>query len=111
MTELQKEHPEVKVCYLNVFTIRSEEEFYPLFARTVLQASGEDPESEISTALDLLDLPEQIAQKRNIRLIVCRDEFQNLEKLKTYGDLEKKMPGGFVFIDPIFERWFVSRYL
>jgi hypothetical protein len=91
MGELQKEHPDVKVCYLNVFTVRSEEEFYRLFARTVLQTTGESWKFGISETLDSLDLPEQIAEEKNIRLIVCIDEFQNLEKLRDYENLEKKM--------------------
>jgi hypothetical protein len=88
MTELQKEHSDVKVCYINVFTIRSEAEFYRFFAQNVLQATGESWESGTATTLDLLDLPEQIALKKNIRLIVCIDEFQNLEKLRAYENLE-----------------------
>jgi hypothetical protein len=91
MTELQKEHPEVKVCYLNVFAICNEAEFYSLFVRNVLQATGENLESKMAATSDLLGLPEQIAQTKNIKLIVCIDEFQNLEKLRTYEDLENKM--------------------
>jgi hypothetical protein len=89
MTELQKEHSDVKVCYLNVFTIRAKEEFYQLFVRTVLQVTGESRKP--GTTLDLLDLPEQIAREKNLRLIVCIDEFQNLEKLRDYEDLENEM--------------------
>jgi hypothetical protein len=38
-----------------------------------------------------LNLPEVIAQKRNIRFVVCLDEFQNLATFPDYEGLEKRM--------------------
>ncbi|MDY3979312.1 MAG: ATP-binding protein [Tidjanibacter sp.] len=62
---------------------------------------GTDPMNEFSLGLDfkavkeneldILNLPEKIAQKRGIRIIVCIDEFQNLANLRVYADLERKM--------------------
>jgi len=125
MAELEKENSGVKVCFIDAFTIKSEEEFYQTFAREVIKAVGSKWETWISTAkkflaalspkisigadpmtdfsvglewktmkeneLELLNLPEKIAQAKKIRLIICIDEFQNLAKLKNYDSLEQKM--------------------
>jgi len=125
MTELLKERTDVKVCYIDAFPIRSEEQFYQTFAREIIKATSNSWEAWISTAkeylkalspkisigadpmtdfsvglelrpmkeneLDLLNLPEKIAQDKGIKIIVCIDEFQNLAGLKTYEVLESKM--------------------
>jgi AAA+ ATPase superfamily predicted ATPase len=125
MVELQNENKNIKVCYIDAFTILSEEEFYQAFARETVKSTGNAWKSWISTAkeylkalsprisigsdpvydfsigfelraikdneLDLLNLPERIAQSKNIRLIVCIDEFQQLAKLKNYEAMEQKM--------------------
>jgi hypothetical protein len=125
MTELQEEQTNVKVCYIDAFTILSEEDFYQSFAREIIKSTGNKWESWVLNAkkylkalsprisigsdpmydfsiglelsaikeneLELLDLPEKIAQTKKIQLIVCIDEFQNLAKLKNYENLEQKM--------------------
>ena len=40
MKELVEERPDVRVCFLDVFTVRSEEEFYQLFAKEVIKCYG-----------------------------------------------------------------------
>lgn len=42
-------------------------------------------------ALEILDLPEILAQKKNIKFIICIDEFQNLSQYSGYEVFEKKM--------------------
>jgi len=125
MTELQREQQDVKVCFIDAFTILTEEDFYQSFVREVIKATGNRWELWMSTAkkylkalsprisigsdpmydfsiglelatikdneLELLNLPEKIAQSKKIQLIVCIDEFQNLAKLKNYEALEQKM--------------------
>jgi AAA+ ATPase superfamily predicted ATPase len=125
MTELEKEKLNIKVCFIDAYTIKSEEEFYQTFARELIKTVGNKWETWISTAkkflmafspkisigsdpmidfsislewkiikeneLELLNLPEKIAQTKKIRLVVCIDEFQNLAKLKNYEALEQKM--------------------
>ncbi len=125
MKELAGEHDDVRICYIDAFTIRSEEEFYQVFAREIVKATSSSWETWITTAkeylkalspkisigadpvtdfsislevrpmkeneLELLDLPEKIAQGKGIRIIVCIDEFQNLANLKTYEALESRM--------------------
>lgn len=62
---------------------------------------GVDPVTDFSLSFDwqelkrhkdeILNLPEQIAKKKNIRFIVCLDEFQQLANFSDYENLEKRM--------------------
>src|SRR4030095_70066 len=62
---------------------------------------GTDPYSEFSLSFDLeelkkhsdeiLNLPEVLATKKGVKLIICLDEFQNLAFFPEYELLEKKM--------------------
>lgn len=61
---------------------------------------GPDPLNEFSLSFDIdnsdderdvLALPEKIAEKKGIQVIVCIDEFQKLAKLNDYGHLEEMM--------------------
>jgi len=125
MTELVKEQSDIKTCFIDAFSIKSEDEFYQSFALAVIKAVNSKWEMWISTAkkylaafspkisigadpmtdfsiglerrvikeneLELLNLPERIAQAKNIKIVVCIDEFQNLAKLKEFDSLEQKM--------------------
>jgi AAA+ ATPase superfamily predicted ATPase len=125
MTEIQKENADIKVCFIDAFTIKSEEEFYQILAREVIKSDskkweiwistakkflmalspkisiGSDPMTDFSVGLEwkaikeneleLLNLPEKIAQAKKIHIVICIDEFQNLAKLKDFELLEQKM--------------------
>jgi len=62
---------------------------------------GADPGNDFSLSFDwvelkkhrneILNLPEVIGRKNNIRFIICLDEFQNLSNFKNYELLEKRM--------------------
>jgi hypothetical protein len=62
---------------------------------------GSDPYTNFSLSFNLdelrkhkeeiLDLPEKIAQQKNIKIIIALDEFQNLASFDSYDILEKKM--------------------
>lgn len=54
MKELMHEHTDVRVCFLDVFTVRSEEEFYQSFAREIIKATSSSWESWISNAKEFL---------------------------------------------------------
>lgn len=54
MTELINEHSDVKVCYIDAFTIRSEEEFYQVFAKEIVKSTSNSWESWIITAKEYL---------------------------------------------------------
>ena len=62
---------------------------------------GVDPNSDFSLSFDwkelnqnleeVLNLPETIAKSKNIKFIICLDEFQNLASYKNYINFEKKL--------------------
>ena len=62
---------------------------------------GVDPNTDFSLSFDwkelkkhsgeILNLPETIAQKKGIKIIICLDEFQNLSSLTNFLNFEKKM--------------------
>ncbi len=64
-------------------------------------STGSDTENDFTIELEqnltkgnetyILDLPERIADKTGMRIIVCVDEFQNLARLKEFPDLEYKI--------------------
>ena len=125
MEELQEEDKEVRVCYIDAFSIGSEAEFYRTFASQVIACASNKLEKRIQDAkkfltgvvpqvvikddvtnfmafdvkfvpqeqdkMDILRLPETLAQTKKIKIIVCIDEFQQLAKLPEYKNMEGKM--------------------
>ena len=125
MEELKNENHNVKVCYIDAFSINSEAEFYRTFASKVMSCaysrldkglesakkllSGVVPQLVFKDTLnefltidmkfkphekdkmEILNLPERIAEQRNIRIIICIDEFQHFANFKEYADMEGKM--------------------
>lgn len=123
--ELQQENKQVRVCYIDAFSIASEAEFYRTFASKVIACSSSKMEKRMQDAkkfltgvipqivikddvtnfmafdikfipqerdkMDILQLPEIIAKEKNIHIIVCIDEFQQLANLPEYKDMEGKM--------------------
>jgi hypothetical protein len=103
----------IRFCFVDMYKVRDEEEFYGLFASSLIKSTssrfdewvqsvksflgnlvpritlGGDPQTEFSLSFDyrgqvkdfeeVFDLPEKLAKKYDVKLIVCLDEFQNLE--------------------------------
>jgi hypothetical protein len=79
--------------------IKSGKEFFKLLVPKL--SVGMDPATDFSLSFDwtelkkhkdeILNLPETIAQKKNIRFVICLDEFQNLSNYDGYEVLEKRM--------------------
>lgn len=122
---LAKKNKRVKICHIDLFSIRSEQEFYEQFANSVISASatkweeriqhvrlflknivpkigfGVDPDAEISLKLDweqvsknpseILQLPERISKQKNIKMVVCIDEFQNIAHFDNPLAFQKKL--------------------
>lgn len=115
----------LKIVYLDIFTCRSNREFYDAFAAAVLKQTaskldelienartflsrisprftiGPDPMSDFSVSLELnaksddvdeiLTLPERIAQKKGVRIVVCIDEFQQIAEFKDSKTFQKRL--------------------
>ena len=54
MNELEKEQPDIKVCFIDAYTIKSEEDFYQTFARELIKTVSNKWETWISTAKKFL---------------------------------------------------------
>jgi len=125
MDELQNEAKDVRVCFIDAFSIGSEAEFYRTFASQVIACASTKLERRIQDAkkfltgvvpqlvikddvtnfmafdikfipqeqdkMDILRLPEKLALAKNIRIVVCIDEFQQLANLPDYKNMEGKM--------------------
>ena len=125
MDELQNEAKDVRVCFIDAFSIGSEAEFYRTFASQVIACASTKLERRIQDAkkfltgvvpqlvikddvtnfmafdikfipqeqdkMDILRLPEKLALAKNIRIVVCIDEFQQLANLPDYKKMEGKM--------------------
>lgn len=125
MEELQNEAKDVRVCFIDAFSIGSEAEFYRTFASQVIACASTKMERRIQDAkkfltgvvpqvvikddvtnfmafdvkfvpqeqdkMDILRLPETLAVAKNIRIVVCIDEFQQLANLPDYKNMEGKM--------------------
>lgn len=125
MEELQNEAKDVRVCFIDAFSIGSEAEFYRTFASQVIACASTKMERRIQDAkkfltgvvpqlvikddvtnfmafdvkfvpqeqdkMDILRLPETLAVAKNIRIVVCIDEFQQLANLPDYKKMEGKM--------------------
>lgn len=108
---LQKKDRALRFCFLDLFNVRTEHEFYAQLSKEVLRISyskweeriakakkffkqvtpkfnfGIDPVNDFSISFDwdevnkspdeILNLPEMVSKEKNIKLVVCIDEFQN----------------------------------
>ena len=115
----------LKIVYLDIFSCRSDGDFYNAFAAGVLKQTsskwdewvenaklflsrisprislGPDPMSDFSISLELnpksddideiLQLPEKIAQKKGINIVVCIDEFQQIAEFKDSKMFQKRL--------------------
>ncbi len=115
----------LKVVYLDIFSCRSDKDFYAAFASAVLKQTsskweellenaklflsrisskislGPDPMTDFSVSLELnpksddineiLQLPEKIAQKKDINIVVCIDEFQQIAEFKDSKTFQKRL--------------------
>lgn len=121
----QEQNKKNRVCFIDMFSIRSEEEFYTVLAKEVIKVSSskwEDwindsktffkqiipkfsissgQETDLSLSLDwddakqhkdeILNLAENIAIAKGIKITICIDEFQNLNSFKDSQSFEKSL--------------------
>ncbi len=115
----------LKVVYLDIFSCRSEQDFYDAFTSAILRQTsskidewlenaktslsrispkfsiGTDPLTDFSVSLelnprnedidDILQLPEKIAQKKGINIVICIDEFQQIGEFKDSKTFQKRL--------------------
>lgn len=115
----------LKIVYLDIFSCRTDKEFYDVFAEAVLKQTsskfdelmenaklflsrispkftiGSDPMTDFSMTLELnqksndideiLQLPEKIAQKKGVSIVICIDEFQQIAEFKDSKTFQKRL--------------------
>lgn len=120
-----KKDIKLRFVFIDLYNVRSEEEFYILLAKHILLASSSrmeelidkagkfmgklipklsfstEPNSDFNISFDwesvkkdpddILNLPENLAKEKNIKFVICIDEFQNIS---SFGDtlvIQKKL--------------------
>ncbi|MBO6168408.1 MAG: ATPase [Bacteroidales bacterium] len=114
----QSEKKNLRICYIDIFNVRTEEEFYEKLAAEILRSTSSfldevvanakrflsrlipvitagDPINSVGisfktqdvkmSADEILDLAENIAKEKNLELVICIDEFQ---QIANFGDSE-----------------------
>ncbi len=116
---------ELRIGVVDLFSVRTEQQFLKLFAREAIKATstkweewgdsvrtfirtaipklvfGSQPGAEVELELNWADkkidpleiynLPEIIAQKQNIRVVMCLDEFQNIAHFSDALSVQQQM--------------------
>ena len=124
-TIAQSEDKRLRVCTVDLFNVKTEEQFYTVFARSIISGTasrwdeavenakrffsrlvpritiGANPMPEISLDFDweemrknpdeILNLPERIAEAKDIKLMVCIDEFQNIAEFNDPLFFQRKL--------------------
>ncbi|MBA3899234.1 MAG: ATP-binding protein [Bacteroidetes bacterium] len=121
----RKKNKNIRFCFIDLYNVKSDEEFYNLLAMEVLKASSTkieeiaslaakflkqiiprisiNPEagSDISLGfewrqlkkhpIEIINLAEEIAREKNLKFIICIDEFQNIGFFEDPLQLQKKL--------------------
>lgn len=95
MTELQEEHKEVHVCYIDAFSISSEAEFYRVFASQVIACASSKIDRWIADAKkfltgvvpDCCQRPDK--QLHGLRPQICSRGTRQTDDPATSGDIGK----------------------
>jgi len=122
---LNSQDSTIKWCFIDMFTVRNEEDFCQTFSTEIIKATstkwqdwqkiankilgslspeiviGVNPNIDFkikmnwqtikSNKKELLNLPEKIAQKLGLKIIVCLDEFQNIHTFSNSESFEKEL--------------------
>jgi len=120
-----RENKSHHVCFLDLFNVRTEQEFYNYFAKEVIKSTSTkwqewaetakrflshlkltlkfstDPASDFDLGLDytdskqdfkeVLNLGEQIAKEKKLKLLICIDEFQSIAGFDNHEEFQRKL--------------------
>ena len=97
---------EIRIVHLDIFSCRNEYDFLNIFASAVLKQTSshfeelmQDARGFLSLGItsrthqpeEVLNLPEQIARKKGIHIIMCIDEFQQVGEFPDSLYVQKRM--------------------
>ena len=124
VAEQMKDRSDIRIVRMDVFSVRTPEDFFRLFATEIIKQTATrteewmenakrflsslvpiitmsaDPMNPVSFSLksvvsnygeEVLTLPERIAKEKNIHIIICIDEFQQIGELNDSITFQKKL--------------------
>ena len=123
--KIKQKNKKIVFCFIDLYNVRSENEFLELFSSTIIKAVSNsfedavrnvknifkqlipsisvspDVNAEIELSFnwknlqknisEVLDLPEKLAIEKNIQIVVCVDEFQNISFMEDGIAFQKKL--------------------
>ena len=123
--KIKQKNKKIVFCFIDLYNVRSENEFLELFSSTIIKAVSNsfedavrnvknifkqlipsisvspDAHAEIELSFnwknlqknisEVLDLPEKLAIEKNIQIVVCVDEFQNISFMEDGIAFQKKL--------------------
>ena len=123
--KIKQRNKKIVFCFVDLYNVRSENEFLELFSSTIIKAVSNsfedavrnvknifkqlipsisvspDANAEIELSFnwknlqknisEVLDLPEKLAIEKNIQIVVCVDEFQNISFMEDGIAFQKKL--------------------
>lgn len=122
---MSKAHKQYRFAYIDLFSIRTENEFYEAYAREVIKCTSTkwnewaanasfflknitpkisisaDRQHEMDLTFDIkdirksydsiLNLPAKIAKEKNLKIVICIDEFQNITSFADHAAFQKRL--------------------
>ena len=123
--KIKQKNKKIVFCFVDLYNVRSENEFLELFSSTIIKAVSNsfedavrnvknifkqlipsisvspDANAEIELSFnwknlqknisEVLDLPEKLAIEKNIQIVICVDEFQNISFMEDGIAFQKKL--------------------
>lgn len=122
---MNKAHKQYRFAYIDLFSVRTENEFYEAYAREIIKCTSNkwnewannaalflknitpkisisaDKQHEMDLTFDLkdikksydsiLNLPARIAKEKNLKIVICIDEFQNITSFADHTSFQKRL--------------------
>jgi len=87
----------IRFAYVDFSNLRTAEDFLDMYSREIVGCSTSKKDERVSwntayrTNEDIINLPEMIARKKGIKIVVCIDEFQNIARLRNHSSFEQEL--------------------
>lgn len=87
----------VKFAFIDFTNIRTVDDFLEKYSREIIRSSISKKEEIVNwngaykTKDEIINLPETIARKKGIKIVVCIDEFQNFARLRENISFEQEL--------------------
>ncbi len=95
--EFHNTNKKVKFAFIDFLNIRTEEDFLGKYSGEIIRCSITKKKELINwneaykTKDEIINLPETIARKKGIKIVVCINEFQNITRLRDNVSFEQEL--------------------